>query len=218
MKGREKDEGGAGMAYWMAGICFAVMVIFYLLYEGSKFSDKFSKRVSTVFKCTTTSCAVLLAVYGAALHGGANWLLAAGLLICAVADGVLVYYFIPGMGIFGLGHIAYCAAYILKSPPGTLNFLLMAFLMAGVTFGALKFKKRMGKRVVPFTMYALILCVMLALGATQTPLLALGALFFIISDATLARNILLGATRRQDYFSLGCYYLGQFLIAASILF
>jgi len=205
------------MTYWLAGICFAVMVVFYLLYEGSKFSDKFSKHVSTVFKCTTTSCAVLLALYGAALHGGSNWLLAAGLLICAVADGVLVYYFIPGMGIFGLGHIAYCAAYLLKSPPGTLNFLLMAFLMTVVAFGALKFKNRMGRRTVPFTLYAFILCVMLSLGATQTPLLALGALFFIISDATLAKNILLGATRRQDYFSLGCYYLGQFLIAASII-
>ncbi len=198
-------------------VCLALMTIFYLLHEGNKFSRHYTRRTAMAFKGSATLCAFLLAVLGAAGTGAAaDWVLAAGLFLCAAADIVLDIRFVAGMGVFSLGHAAYCAAYILKNPPVTLNFLLMAVLMILTALGALRFKKRLGARAVPFTLYALVLCVMLSLAATQKPVLAFGALFFVISDATLARNLLLGATRRQDYASLGCYYLGQFLIAASV--
>lgn len=198
-------------------VCFGLMLVFYLMYEGDKFSKRYSRPFAIACKGAATLCACLLAAVGAARTGlGSDWALAAGLLLCTVADVVLDLRFVAGMGVFSLGHAAYCAAYILKNPPGTLNFLLMVALMVSVVLGALKFSRRLGHRAAPFTLYALVLCVMLSLAATQKPVLAFGALFFVISDATLARNLLLGATRRQDYASLGCYYLGQFLIAASV--
>lgn len=205
------------MLHIPVAVCLILMTVFYLLYEGNKFSRHYTRRTAVTFKGSATLCAFLLAALGAARTGvSSDWCLTGGLLLCAAADVVLDLRFVAGMGVFSLGHAAYCAAYILKSPPVTLNFLLMAGLMTFVTLGALKFKKRLGARAVPFTLYALVLCVMLSLAATQKPVLAVGALFFVISDATLAKNLLLGATRRQDYLSLGCYYLGQFLIAASI--
>lgn len=202
----------------LAGLCFVVMAMFYLLYEGNKHSSYFTKRTASAFKGGATCCAAVVALNGAITGGSTEgYLLALGLLICAVADVVLNYRFIAGMGVFALGHMCYCTAYIIAVPPATLNLALMLMLVSVVFFGALKFKTRLGARAVPFVLYALVLCAMLSLSVTQKPMLAIGAIFFIISDITLARNLLWGATRRQSYISLGCYYLGQYLIAASVL-
>ena len=199
-------------------ISFGLVLVFYLLYEGNKYSKRFSRPVAVFFKGMATFCACLLAFYGAARSGRtADFLLAIGLFVCAVADVVLDIRFVAGMGVFALGHALFCAAYIILCPPTTLNFILLAFFAVLITLGALKFKKRLGQRAVSFVLYAYVLFAMLSLGVTQRPVLAIGAVFFVISDTTLAKNILLGASRRQDYFSLGCYYLGQYLIALSVI-
>lgn len=199
-------------------VSFALVLLFYLLYEGNKFSKRFSRPLAVFFKGMATFCASLLAFYGAARSGQtADYLLAFGLLICAAADVVLDIRFVAGMGVFAVGHALFCSAYIILNPPTTINFILIIFFAVLITMGALKFKKRLGQRAVSFVLYAYVLFAMLSLGVTQRPVLALGAVFFVVSDMTLAKNILLGASRRQDYFSLGCYYLGQYLIGLSVI-
>jgi uncharacterized membrane protein YhhN len=59
---------------------------------------------------------------------------------------------------------------------------------------------------------------MLALALPQKPVLLLGAALFVLSDGLLlARIVKKLPSRAYDYVCLGCYFLAQFLIAASTL-
>ena len=58
-----------------------------------------------------------------------------------------------------------------------------------------------------------------SLSIAQKPLLMLGALLFAGSDVMLLFRIVKNIpSKRYDYLCLGCYFLAQFLIAASTVF
>ena len=57
---------------------------------------------------------------------------------------------------------------------------------------------------------------MTAVSAAQAPLFFAGGLLFAISDALLAYQLFDRRNMKIDYVSLGCYYLGQFLLGLGV--
>ena len=204
-----------------AALMFVVLMPAYLMLR-----DGPHNALALACKGGCTLAAAALGAAGAFLGGAGapgGWWLAAGLVLCAAADVVLSIRFVGGMGIFLLGHLCYIAAF-LRAAPLTLWSIPLFFLMASAVF--LLFRRQipaMKDRLVPFCVYAAVLLAMLAL-ALPLPfslgwpggLAAAGAALFVLSDLLLARNLLAGATRFSDVFSLACYYTGQLLLASSV--
>ena len=205
-------------AYGIAALCFAVMTGLYLRYMAEKHRKNRNKRRELAFKGGATLTAALLAGYGFAeeptiSHG----LLLLGLCVCTAADVVLDLRFLAGTAAFGLGHLCYCAAYILAKEPGWGSLAVFCVLggMIGVLYPRLK-GAAAPDSALPYLIYALLISAMLALALPQRPLLLAGALLFVVSDAMLlARIVRKISSKGYDYLCLGIYFLAQFLIAAS---
>ena len=109
---------------------------------------------------------------------------------------------------------------VLLHAPGWANLIVFLLLAVGVFALYPQIKKlEKDKSTLPYLGYALLISAMLALSITQKPLLLLGALLFVGSDAMLLFRIVKSIpSKRYDYLCLGCYFLAQFLIAASTVF
>ena len=210
-----------------------------------------NKNASTVFKVIPTLIAATVAGVACMSRPGMDatgWLLFLGVVIGACADVALEYRFKLGGTLFFAAHCLFVAALLLMSPPtgwllvvGIWTFsLAMRFLSHYQPYFADK-TLRLG-----VTLYAVALSALLG-AAVPAPLLsggpraltgALGALLFVISDATLCRNsvahrmarareaqaggVLPGEERKrvlEEYLSLGCYYTAQmaFSICAGLI-
>ena len=200
-------------------ISFLFVTAFYLLYQWKKCGPKGEGAAALTLKGMATLGCTGLAIYGAVICPDmGHWMLAAGLLVCTAADVLLGIRFMPGMACFAFGHVCYCNAYCLFAPPTWTTwivFIILALLVMAVIPWA---RKHAGKNIAPFIAYGLVLCLMLALASGQKIVLLLGAFMFVVSDVLLgyrlAKNI---QGRVYDYLCLGCYYLAQFLIGASVV-
>ena len=204
----------------MIGLCFGIMLGLYLCYQREKFREKRNKKRELALKGAATLTAALPAWYGFFRQPDPGFLLiAVGLCVCAAADVVLDLHFLAGTACFGLGHVCYCAAYVLLSPPGWPSALLFFLLCAGAGAAYPQLKKLDGPGgALPYLVYALVIAAMLALALPQKPALLAGAGLFVASDALLLVRIAYKVpSRGYDYLCLGCYYLAQFLIGASVL-
>ncbi len=200
------------------GVAFVLMTAFYFLYMDDK-KKHFPGVPPLVFKGLATACSAFLALYGATQTGQlADYLLVIGLFVCVAADVILGIRFTHGMVAFALGHVFYCGAYVLTTPP-TLASLIVFLSLSGFCFAIYPSLKHHAKqrRAEHYLAYALVLCVMLALAIPQRPLLLLGAFLFVASDGMLAyRMARRNKSTLYDYACLACYYIAQFLIALSI--
>ncbi len=202
-------------------LCFAVMTGLYLCYQAEKHRKNKNKARILALKGGTTLTAALLAGYGWAQRpGAAGLLLALGLCVCAAADVVLDLHFLAGTAAFALGHVCYCASFLLSAAPGLAS--LAVFLLLCGAIGTLypKLKKYAAPdSALPYLGYALLISAMLALALPQQkPVLLAGALLFVVSDAMLlARIVRKIPSKAYDYLCLGVYFLAQFLIAASTI-
>lgn len=198
-------------------LCFGLMLLFYLTYQGIKRRAGEGTR-AVVFKTLATACAAGLATYSAVRHGdAAHILLATGIWLCAAADAMISFHFLPGMCMFAQAHILFGVSFVLLSPPGISSLLVFAVLTLGAILMYPKLKQAAGNGSAwPYFAYALLLFAMLALAVPQRLLLLLGAVWFVISDLMLAyRMAEPHQSTAYDYVCLGAYYLAQFLIAAS---
>ncbi len=196
------------------GICFGVMVLLYLTYQYVKFQPAGENNVALALKGLTTLTAAVLAFIG--MRQGAHLWLCIGLFVCAIADVVLARSFLMGTGAFALGHVAYIVACVQLAPPTALSIgvFIALVLVCAVLYHHLS---KNHHPPASFLAYGLVLCALLGAAVTQKPLLLAGALLFVISDGMLASRILTKKESRPfDYLSLGCYYLAQYLIAASV--
>lgn len=199
-------------------IVFALIptVLFYLLYQWKKHTPQ--EVLSLIFKGAATLCCAGLAVYGACMNpNAARWLLAAGLLVCTVADVLLRLRFLAGMACFAAGHVCYCIAFFLFALPTLPSLIVFAAIEAAALSLIPWAQKKAGQQsLLPFIAYGTVLSSMLAFAVAQQPLLLSGAVLFVISDWMLGYQIATkNNSRSYDYICLGCYYLAQFLIAAS---
>lgn len=174
--------------------------------------------LALVFKGLCTLVAGLLALYGYLNGGGtASLLIALGLFCCAGADVLLEINFFAGVGLFGLGHLGYCAAFLSRQVPGSLPLILggFALLSGGMIFGALVLRKKSTQSVWPYFGYALILSLMLCCAMPLHPLTLLGALLFAVSDFTILYRIVNPQAPEGDIACISLYYSAQFLLALS---
>ena len=206
---------------WILLAAFLLTTAFFLLYQYVKFSTGKEGALALSLKGGATICCFLIALYGAIqAPDSGHILIASGLLISALADVLLGWRFYLGMLCFALAHVCYGAGYVLFSPPGWQSLLCFLVCLAGIALLIPWAKKKMGDTgILPFAAYGIVLSAMLSLAITQRPLLLIGAALFVASDLLLGRRIALNIIQKgYDYLCLGCYYLAQFLIAASMLF
>lgn len=143
-----------------------------------------------------------------------------GLLVCMIADGVL-YWFLPGLITFFIGHIFYILAFrhaAKKSVPrwAAVPLLLygtgMAIWIAGSQFSA-------GQTVLGIAIIAYIGAIF-TMGwmaiRTRMKLAIIGALLFMFSDSVLAVNRFVYEIPYRDAFVMVTYYAAQVFLAASI--
>jgi len=210
------------MGQWILLMIAGVMTgVFFLLYQKIKYGPRGEGAAALGMKCQATLCCAFLAVWGAvSAPAPGKGMLAAGLIICAVADVLLAIRFLPGMGCFALGHVCYCIAYCQAAVPDMENWLVFLGLMGGIGAAMLWAKKHIDKKMVlPVFGYGLVLALMVSLAIGKAPLLIIGALLFAVSDGMLAGRIVLKIQgKTYDYACLGCYYLAQLLIGASAIF
>ena len=206
--------------YWTIG-CFALMVVMYLIYQSIKWGAEEHKWQEWFFKGAATAMSALLAGYGYFSHPSvASLLILIGLCVCVAADVILDRFFLAGTAAFALGHVCYCASMVVSQTLGWVNLAVFLALAVGVLALYPQIKKlEKDKSTLPYLGYALLISAMLALSVGQKPLLMLGALLFVASDVMLLFRIVRKIpSRTYDYLCLGCYYLAQFLIAASTVF
>jgi len=144
----------------------------------------------------------------------------AGLIVCMIADGV-IYWFLPGLITFFIGHIFYIFAFrhvghksmpIWAAVPLLLYGTGMAIWIAGSQFSN-------GQTVLGIAIIAYI-GVILTMGwmaiRTRLKLAITGALLFIFSDSVLAIDRFVFEIPYRDVFVMMTYYAAQIFLAASI--
>ena len=218
------------MTYLLIPLCLCLAAVF-LLQESKK---RYVPAV--VLKGLASACFVIL---GFLLSGGspAAKLITAGLLLGCIADVLLnlrmvfpkkgQLIFLVGIIVFLSGHILYLIAILKGAAPWwicliigvILTVLLMKWIFAQIT--AKKAFKIFG--IVYIGAIMLLNC--LAIGnlivspSAFTAVFAAGAVLFLLSDIVLILNTFGKETRQSlRVMNISLYYLGQLLIALSLLY
>lgn len=143
-----------------------------------------------------------------------------GLFICMIADGV-IYWFIPGLITFLIGHIFYIFAFrhAIRKPMPIWVAILLLLYSAGMAVWLSGSQFLEGEIVLGIAIIAYILIIS-TMGwmavRTRLPLAIIGALLFIFSDSVLAIDRFVYDIPYRDAFVMISYYSAQFFIAASI--
>lgn len=211
-------------------LCLALAAIF--LYQESR--KKYVLAV--VLKGLASLCFVilgLLASPGTHLANLCVW----GLVLGCVADVMLnlryvfkekgQLIFLVGILVFLSGHVMYLAAILPLSPSWILCFAIGAVLTALLMIWIFKrISAKMAFKIFGvFYLGAIVILNCVAIGnlfagfSAFTGLFAAGALFFLVSDIVLILNTF-GAETKQSLrvTNITLYYIGQLLIATSLLF
>lgn len=159
-----------------------------------------------------------------------------GLIFSLIGDVLLhlpARFFLAGVGAFFLAHLAYIAGF-LQPYPLLDGRMLLFILPVGAIFLLLSKSIRSGLRrcgetamIIPVTIYALILSIMLvaALSTLLHPawsmlpamIVSLGAGLFFLSDSVLAYCRFVRNQPHSDFIVMITYHLGQILISAGVL-
>lgn len=160
-----------------------------------------------------------------------NILIITGLCAGFIGDFFLSFdtkYFIQGLGSFLIGHVLYAAAFIIYADlafypvvTGILLFISLAYLV--IFFKTLKSEMALAIRVAIF-LYVILLNLMVLSAFNMDrlpgnfPLILIGALLFLVSDAVLAINLFHKKIGPGHVIILSTYYGAQLLITLGVLF
>lgn len=177
--------------------------------------------LEVVFKPLTT---ILLLVVIGVPHTRFAWLVSAGVVLSLVGDIALLGetdgVFMVGLGAFLLAHVAYTIAFLgaaVWSPlvPGAAVVVLVStiWLLRATWMGTARVR-------VPTLAYGVVISTMVVsawamIGGPNpfAPYAAVGAVFFYISDASLALNRFRSPIALVSLLALGVYWIGQLGIA-----
>lgn len=195
----------------LTALCMAALGT---LYKTGDIRDRFRGGLRTAFKGTATATAGALALYAWALGGGRYALLiAAGLLVCAVADMVLEKDLMAGAAVFAVGHLCYMAAFIAAGGIKPLSLWLYGALLLLLAVSARAIGKKADQPVLPLALYGGVLCLMMALAWGHSWLAGLGATLFVISDGFIAYALFARPSTLNGIGCISLYYTAQFLLA-----
>ena len=144
-------------------------------------------------------------------------------VLCTIADALLEISFVPGMLVFGAGHVCLIVwLWGLAAP----SWWSLALWVAVYILTALLFRKELptlGKLTVPFLLYPALLGGSLALGLPLVFLLgwewwpvALGTLLFYISDMLVAKNQLAHWDDTWQKPIMALYWAALYLISMGL--
>ena len=144
-------------------------------------------------------------------------------VLCTIADALLEISFVPGMLVFGAGHVCLIVwLWGLATP----SWWSLALWVAVYILTALLFRKELptlGKLTVPFLLYPALLGGSLALGLPLVFLLgwewwpvALGTLLFYISDMLVAKNQLAHWDDTWQKPIMALYWAALYLISMGL--
>lgn len=187
-----------------------------------------SKAGKWLFKPAASAGFVLLALSAGALQSTYGIVILVGLILSMVGDVLLIPHrrgaFLTGLTAFLLGHVAYAAAFGLHGVDPVITAIAAVLLVVAGLFLARRFLPRIesGMRG-PVVAYGLVISLMLALamgvaGAGGTWLIAIGATLFYLSDLSVARDRLIEPSFMQRAWGLPAYFVGQLMLAASVMY
>ncbi len=180
-----------------------------------------------LFKPLTTSLLLLLAVLSTSAHGARYQLAIVIGLVCSLIGDIFLMLprdrFVPGLASFLLAHVAYLVGFTADVPLGTAPVLALPLLAAAVPLLRLLWPD-LGTLRLPVLVYAatILLMVWLAWGRSWTLLTpgamfaAMGATFFMASDAILALDRFHRPIRQAQSLIMTSYVAAQALIALSV--
>ena len=148
-----------------------------------------------------------------------KWILL-GLTICMIADAV-IYWFLPGLITFFIGHIIYIIAFQkiwhAQIPKWVAGLLLLYGILMAIWLVSTQLK--IGETVLAFAILAYI-AVILVMGwhaiASRLSFAIIGAVLFIISDSALAIDRFITPLSYRDALVMITYYTAQFFIVKSV--
>lgn len=185
------------------------------------------RQLVYLFKPLTTSLLLLLAVLSTSAHGARYQLAIVVGLVCSLIGDIFLMLprdrFVPGLASFLLAHVAYLVGFTADVPLGTAPVLALPLLALAVPLLRLLWPG-LGALRLPVLVYAamILLMVWLAWGrswALLTPgsmLAAMGATFFMASDAILALDRFHRPLRQAQSLIMTSYVAAQALIALSV--
>jgi uncharacterized membrane protein YhhN len=150
-------------------------------------------------------------------------LIACGLLIAAMADAIIEFSFLGGLGTFLIAHLFYIAAFSWVEPRGRVLRLLPVAVWAAIALPILV--GHAGPLRIPVLVYGLVIFCMiwraaaatLSLGWNKGTLGLAGAILFGLSDTLIGYSRFVEPVPGARVLILVAYWLGQALIAAAFL-
>ncbi|HQA97581.1 MAG TPA: lysoplasmalogenase [Clostridia bacterium] len=195
-----------------------MMLMMGLSYQIACETGWYAHSVRLAFKGLTTLFAAMLALYAYTQNGHVYALImAAGIVLCAVADVLLELHFLTGMACFAAGHLFYIASFLIRARPGTISLQLFIVLFILCTLAAFWARKKVSFPLLPLYLYSLIISLMVASALGQTPLVFLGAVLFILSDTIIGRRMVFPDKKPWNRPCIALYYSAQFILAMSLL-
>lgn len=178
-----------------------------------------------VLKPLTTLLVLGVAATGLSEAGRYGWLMLVGLALSLAGDIFLMLprdRFIPGLAAFLAAHIAYTLAFWGRSPIfpawGWAVGVVLALIGVGIYrrfLPALRAKGAVMRIAVGFYVIAILLMSLRGL-LTGNPIIAAGALLFLLSDGLLGWNRFVAKVPRAQVWIMVTYWAGQGLLALSV--
>lgn len=151
-----------------------------------------------------------------------QYILLTGLFFCVLGDALLVWWFVPGLLAFLIGHVFYLIAFLRC---WRFSWLRLVMLLPITGYGLLigteitSAMKLAGNTALigPVLVYLTVISFM-AWSAIMTGnrLAAIGSILFVISDSILAWNKFVADVPSSGVYIMTTYYAAQFLIASSM--
>ena len=143
----------------------------------------------------------------------------AGLILAALGDVALMFerWFMVGLGLFGMGHLAYIAGFTTVAGPSPAWLVVAAVAM--IAAGRWLLPQIAGAMRTAVAVYIVIIGVMLATALSaggRSLALPIGAAMFVLSDLLVARERFVTSDDRNRLWGLPLYYAAQVLIASTI--
>lgn len=185
------------------------------------------RALTIATKLITSSTFMAVALLGGALGSGWGRAVFVGLTFGWIGDACLLGkqrpWFVAGLAAFLLGHLAYCVAFILRGVELDVVGLALAMLIIPGLAIARWLRPHLPPEMrVPVATYVSVISVMLALAlaawrAGAPASVFVGALAFYASDLSVARERFVAKQFVNRLWGLPAYYLGQMLLALSVI-
>lgn len=201
-------------------ILFTALAVAFLVgssWRGGSASSAFKMAASTGFLATALAAGALRTGYGRSIF--------VALIFCWWGDYFLTgnteHYFLSGLASFLLGHLAFCAAFLIHGVNTRWSVVSGALAVIPAVAVYIGLEAQLGPMKLPVCSYIAIISFMvtLAVGARAQGgswLILIGALLFYASDLFVARQKFASPSPWNPLLGLPLYYTAQLCLAASV--